>query len=146
MSETTTATLTYVIFPLGNQRYAVDSADVVELVGSGKVQTFPHSTPGLLGVLMRRNIVLPVWDIAQALIGPDGAPQKYFLIARCKFAECEERTAIPVSGECQMVHCELSAAPEFAPLYVRGVLPCDGSSIEVLDLEQLADLCAVGQR
>jgi chemotaxis signal transduction protein len=144
MSSTATTTLTYVIFPLGNHRYALDSADVVELLGSGKVQTFPHLTPGLIGILMRQKTVLPVWDVAQALIGPDGAPQKYFLIARCKFAGVEERTAIPVSGECQMFHSELMPAPDFAPVYVRGLLWLDGVSIEVLDLELLADLCGVG--
>ena len=138
MSARAADTLTYVIFPLGNRRYALESTGVAELLGSGRVQTFPHSTPGLAGVLVHRNGVLPVWDVAQSLIGPGGAPQKYFLIARCKFAGVEEWTAIPVSGECQILHAESAPAPDDAPAYVRGVLSLDGASIDVLDLEFLA--------
>jgi chemotaxis signal transduction protein len=144
MSAAVAGTLTYVIFTLGKRRYALDSAEVAELLRSGQVQAFPHTTPGLAGVLIHRNGVLPGWDVAQALIGPGGAPQKYFLIARCIFAGSEEWTAIPVSGECQLLHLEILPAPEDSPGYVRGLLFLDTESIEVLDLELLAALCMPG--
>ena len=131
--------MTYVIFPLGNRRYALDSKDVAELLRSGNVQTFPHTTPALTGVLAHRNVVLPVWDLAQTLNGPDGVRAKFFLIARCSFAGIEEWTAIPVSGECQMLHAEIEQPPDGSLGYVRGVLSVGGESIDVLDLEFLAD-------
>ena len=143
MSGTGQGMLAYVIFAIGEKRYALESGEVVELLRSGQVQSFPHSTPGLVGVLLHRSTVLPVWDVAQALIGPGGAPQKYFLVARCKFGGIEEWTAIPVSGECQMLHAEMAPALDLSPGYVRGVLTLDSEAIEVLDLELLAALFIV---
>ena len=141
MSTAGAGTLTYVIFSLGERRYALDSTDVAELLLAAQVHTFPHTTAGLAGVLVHRNAGLPVWDVAQVLIGPGGAPQKYFLIARCKFAGTEEWTAIPVSAECQMLRAEMLPAAECSPEYVRGVLSLEAQSVEVLNLELLAALC-----
>jgi chemotaxis signal transduction protein len=125
-----------VVFPLGNRRFALPTMDVVELFRQGAIQTFPHTTSGIAGVLVRRGEILPVWDVAQALIGADHTAQKYFLIVQRNFAG-RERTAVLISGECQMLNAELAPPPGNAAAHVRGVFWMEGEEVEVLDLERL---------
>jgi len=132
-----TASESFVIFPLGPRRFALPTVDVVELTRTGFVQKFPHSTSGLTGVLMRRGDVLPVWDVSQILLGPAKVKLKYWLVTRRNFAG-EELTAIPVSGECQMLNMEMQAVPPGSAQHVRGILPVDDHTVEVLDLSQMA--------
>jgi chemotaxis signal transduction protein len=126
----------FVVFPLGPRRFALPTSDVVELTRTGFVQKFPHTTFGLSGVLMRRGDVLPVWDVTRALLGPGRQTLKYWLVTRRNFAG-EELTAIPVSGECQMLNVKMLPPPEGSAQHVRGVLPVDEQIVEVLDLAQL---------
>jgi chemotaxis signal transduction protein len=126
----------FVIFPLGGRRFALPSTDVVELTRTGFVQKFPLTTAGLTGVLMRRGDVLPVWDITRTLLGPGKETLKYWLVTRRNFAG-EELTAIPVSGECQMMNMEMLPPPQGSAQHVRGVLPVENQWVEVLDLAQL---------
>jgi chemotaxis signal transduction protein len=128
---------TYVVFPLGVRRFALPTTNVVELSRSGLVQKFPHTTPGMLGILIRRGEILPVWDVAETLLGPGKVALKYWLITR-RNSSGEELTAIPVSGECQMLHSVMMAPPEGAAAHVRGVLSLDDQFVEVLDLARLA--------
>jgi purine-binding chemotaxis protein CheW len=126
----------FVVFPLGERRLALPTSDVVELSRTGSVHLFPHTMPALLGVLLRRGEILPVWDLAQTLLGSEEPTLKYCLVTRHNFAG-EEWTAIPVSGECQMVRSDMLPPPEGSATYVRGVLLLDGQPIEVLDLVEL---------
>lgn len=131
------ATESFVIFPLGARRFALPTGDVVELTRTGFVQKFPHATSGIIGVLMRRGEVLPVWDITQTLPGPGRETLKYWLVTRRNFAG-EEVTAIPVSGECWMLNAQMQAPPPGSAPHVRGVLSVESRWVEVLDLAQLA--------
>jgi chemotaxis signal transduction protein len=136
MSVTTSEREAFVVFPLGTRRFALSTTEVVELSRTGKVQTFPQTTAGLDGVLVRRGEILPVWDLAIRL-GTGNVAQRFWLVTRRNFAG-EEPTAIPVSGECQLLRAEMAESPEGAANYVRGVLALDGQSVEVLDLARLA--------
>lgn len=126
----------FVVFPLGARRFALLTSEVVELSRSGVVQKFPHTTPGLLGVLARRGELLPVWDLTRPLLGLNKVPLKYWLITRRNFAG-EEWTAIPVSGECQMLHSPMLPPTEGSAAHVRGMLALQDQLIEVLDLARL---------
>ena len=77
----------YVLFPLGEKRFALPAEIVTELARPDSVQTFPHRTPLLTGVLVRRGRIVPVCDVAQVLVGPAAPPRKFYLIANCKI-EC----------------------------------------------------------
>ena len=138
MSLATTGRESFVIFPLGERRFALLTKDVVELSRTGFVQTFPHTSPGLAGVLVRRGEVLPVWDLGQTLVGSSKATLKYWLVTRRNFA-ADEWTAIPVSGECQMLLTEMLPPPEGSAPHVRGVLFLEEQPIVVLDLAHLAE-------
>jgi len=127
----------FVVFPLGSRRFALLTADVVELARTGVVQAFPHTMQGLEGVLVRRGKVLPVWNLAQTFFGAATVPLKYWLITRRNFAG-EEWTAIPVGGECQMLQAKLLPASEGSAAYVRGSLLVEDRLIDVIDLSQLS--------
>lgn len=136
MSKPISVTQSFVIFPLGLRRFALPTADVVELTRTGFVQKFPHTTSGLTGVLMRRGGALPVWDVTRTLLGGGKETLKYWLITRRNFAG-NELTAIPVSGECQMLNLEMQPPPPGSAEFVQGVLPVEDQWVEVIELAHL---------
>ncbi len=136
MSAAVTHGQSYVVFPLGARRFALPTADVVELSRSGRVQKFPHTSPALEGVLVRRGEVLPVWNLARTLVGCEDAVQKMWLVTRCNFSG-EELTAIPVSGECQMVQTQTLHPSQDTPGRTLGIIMMENQPIEVLDLQRL---------
>jgi chemotaxis signal transduction protein len=139
MNGTASGKESFVVFPLGSARFALPTTEVVELSRAGQVQTFPHTAPVLGGVLVRRGEILPVWDLA-ALLGTRSAAARFWLVTRRNFAG-EEPTAIPVSGECQMLRAEMLPPPDGSADYVRGVLVLGDQPVEVLDLSRLATPC-----
>jgi chemotaxis signal transduction protein len=136
MSATIASGQSFVVFPLGDRRFALPTVDVVELSRNGRAQKFPHTSAALEGVLVRRGEVLPVWDLAKTLLGCQSAIWKMWLVTRCNFSG-EELTAIPVSGECQMVHAQTLLPAEGAAGHVLGVLMVENQPVEVLDLRGL---------
>lgn len=127
----------YVLFPMGDRRFAFPAAQVDELARPDHLQTFPHGTRLLAGVLVRRGKIVPVLDVAQLLIGPDAPPRKFYLIMKRKLESGKEWTAIPVTGECELAN--LSPIPTQAgqPAYVTGVLMAGDERVQVVNLEKL---------
>ena len=128
----------FVLFPLGEKRFALPAETVTELARPDRLQTFPHTTPLLTGVLLRRGRVVPVCDVAAVLVGPQAPARKFYLIANRSFGSVRERTAIPVSGECKLTSAEMLPPTGKLPPYVCGLLSLDSEIVEVLDLERLA--------
>jgi len=127
----------FVLFPLGERRFALPAEIVTELARPGRLQSFPHRTPLMLGVLARRGRIVPVFDIARLLVGPDAPSGRFYLIANRQFESGRESTAIPVTGECALVTCVPDGPASDSPEYVSGVLSLDGENVEVVDLERL---------
>lgn len=128
----------FVLFPLGGKRFALPAETVTELARPDRLQTFPHTTPLVAGVLFRRGRVVPVFDVAPVLVGPQAPPRKFYLIANRSFGPVRERTAIPVTGECTLTNSELLPPTGKLPAYVCGLLSLQDEIVEVLDLERLA--------
>lgn len=128
----------FVLFPLGEKRFALPAETVTELARPDRLQSFPHTTPLVAGVLFRRGRVVPVCDVAQVLVGPQAPPRKFYLIANRSFGSVRERTAIPVTGECKLASAELLPPTGKLPPYVCGLLSLEDEIVEVLDLERLA--------
>src|SRR6185312_4932792 len=101
---TSIASKSYVLFPLGEQRFALPAESVTELARQDQLHTFPHRTPLLSGVLMRRGRVIPVCDVAQVLVGPDAPARKFYLLASYRAAKQQELMAIPVTSECELAN------------------------------------------
>lgn len=127
----------YVLFPLGEKRFALPAEVVAELARPDNLQTFPHRTPLLVGVLVRRGRIVPVCDVAQVLLGPDAPPRKFYLIAQRQIENQEEWTAIPVTGECELATLAPLQSQGQQPPYVTGVLEAGDETITVVDLEKL---------
>jgi chemotaxis signal transduction protein len=136
MSAAATVGPSYVVFPLGERRFALPTADVVELTRHGRIQEFPHTSTALDGVLVRRGEVLPVWNLARSLEGCSEFETRMWLVTRRNF-ETDELTAIPVSGECQMFPAPALHTSSETPSRALGILIVDDQPIEVLDLRRL---------
>jgi chemotaxis signal transduction protein len=128
----------FVLFPIGDKRFALPAEVVTELAHPGQLHAFPHTTPLLTGVLIRRGSIVPVCDVAPVLVGPSAPARRFYLIARRRWQNgAAEAMAIPVTGE-----CELRTAPTVPPAgklprYVNALLSLEDEIVEVLDLETL---------
>jgi chemotaxis signal transduction protein len=128
----------FVLFPLGGKRFALPAGMVSELARPDELQPFPHTTPLVTGVLVRRGKIIPVCDVGQVLIGPGAPARRYYLIASRRFPGASEWTAIPVSGECLLVHGKVLPPESDLPPYVTGMLAEGSEPVQILDLDKLA--------
>ena len=126
----------FVLFPLGDRRFALRAEQVAELALPGRLQEFPHTTPMLSGVIVRRGRIVPVCDIAPLLVGPKPPARRFYLMAHPEKNK-NEWTAIPVTGECELVAGNAESPEKNAPDYVTGVLARGDERIAVVDLEKL---------
>lgn len=134
---TAKADKSYVLFPLGTQRFALPAEIVTELARPDSVQTFPHRTPLMTGVLVRRGKIVPVCDVAQVLVGPAAPPRKFYLIANCKLESRQELTAVPVTGECELASASQALLTGSEAPYVSALLAMGEEKVPVVALEKL---------
>jgi chemotaxis signal transduction protein len=127
----------FVLLRLGERRFAVAADDTAELVSPSRVFSFPHRTPGIEGVLLRRGRIVPVCDVAEKLIGTRLTARRFYLIALRRYGQRTEWVAIPVTGECELINAELTAASASDEPRVAGWLSHAGDVIEVLNLDAL---------
>jgi len=137
MSRTIKGGESFVLFPVGKKRFALAAGAVTELAKPDRLQSFPQTTRLLAGVLLRRGRIVPVCDVAPLLVGPDAPARKFFLIANRNFGPSKEWTAVPVTGECELVNAELLPVTGKLPKYVTGLLSLADEIVEVLDLDLL---------
>jgi len=139
----------YVLFPMGEKRFALPSDVVTELARPDHLQTFPHSTPLLAGVLVRRGRIVPVYDVAQLLVGPAAPPRKFYLIANRQIDSRNEWTAIPVTGECELINLppgesgleqDQETQDHDRPEYVVGFVNAGDVTVPVVDLQKLISM------
>ncbi len=126
----------FVLFPLGKKRFALAAEVVSELARPDRLQIFPHTTPLMTGVLVRRGGIVPVCDVAQKLVA-DTPARKFYLIASRKFGRTAELTALPVTGECELTTAELLQPTSGQPEYVAGLLSLANEIVQVINLERL---------
>lgn len=55
----------FLVFRLGQDRYALDATDVVEVVPLVHVKRLPHAPPGLAGLIDYRGEAVPVIDLSE---------------------------------------------------------------------------------
>lgn len=127
----------FVMFPIGNKRFALPADFVAELARPDRLQSFPHTTPLMAGVLVRRGQVIPVCDIAEVLVGKGAPNRKFYLIVNRHIGAHVESTALPVSGECELTSAEMLQPTGQLPEYVAGLLSLKDEIVEVIELEKL---------
>ena len=128
----------FVQLTLGQHRFALPAEKVVELVSSSRLHAFPHTTPWVLGVLVRRGRIVPVCDVAPLLIGQSVSMRRFFLIVRQQRGSLRELLAIPVSGSCELFNAEPTPSGGDLPHYFSGEIAREeGEVVPVLDLDKV---------
>ncbi len=127
----------FVLLRLGERRFAVSAKQIAELVAPSRVFRFPHRTPRLEGVILRRGRIVPVCDVSELLLGKRLTSRRFYLIAVRNYGAQREWVAVPVTGECELINTEMMAAAESDAAHVAGWLSHDGDVIEVLNLDAL---------
>ena len=130
-------TQSFVLIRLGERRFAVPASQVAELVAPSRIFRFPHRSPEVEGVILRRGRMIAISDIADRLNGKKLTTRRFFLLATRRFAGQLDWIAIPVSGECELITTDMmEASPNDSP-HVAGWLSHGGEVIEVLHLSVL---------
>jgi chemotaxis signal transduction protein len=127
----------FVLLRLGERRFAVSAAQIAELVAPSRVFRFPHRTPRIEGVILRRGRIVPVCDVAETLIGKKLTSRRFYLIAVRHFGAQTEWVALPVTGDCELIHAEMTSPGESDAPQVAGWLSHAGDVMEVLNLDAL---------
>lgn len=125
----------FVVFHIGKRRVALSRECVAELIASPIVFSFPHTTPLITGVALRRGRIVPVLDLGPGLLGEASPPARFFLVVERRISNSSERCAIPVQGECELV-TGIMLAPTSQEDFVAGYLDLNEQQIDVLDLEK----------
>ena len=134
-AETKSLVPSFVVFQVGTRRVALSRESVAELIASPLLFSFPHTTPLITGVVLRRGQIIPVLDLGPGLLGAPSPPARFFLVVERNISNISERCAIPVQGECELVAgIMLSAAGQDE--FVSGCLALNEEQIDVLDLEK----------
>ena len=127
----------FVLLRLGERRFAVAAREIAELVAPSRVFRFPHHTPEIEGVILRRGRIVPVCDVAEKLIGKQLTSRRFYLIAQRRYASQSEWLALPVTGECELIHADVMPPSDSDTPHVAGWLSHGGDVIEVLNLAAL---------
>ena len=127
----------FVLLRLGDRRFALAATQIAELVAPSRVFRFPHQTPEVEGVMLRRGRIVPVCDVAEKLIGKGLKSRRFYLIAQRSYGKQTEWVALPVTGDCELVNTEMTSPSESDASHVAGWLSHGGDVIEVLNLSAL---------
>jgi chemotaxis signal transduction protein len=68
----------------------------------------------------------------------DAPARKFYLIATRMFGRTAELTAVPVTGECELVSTDVVAPTTGLPAYVVGLLLLKDEIVELIDLAKIA--------
>jgi chemotaxis signal transduction protein len=132
-----TAQSSFVVLQVGERRLALPAQIVAELAPPVRMHSFPHDTPAVLGVILRRGHIVPVYDAASALGVRASSAQRFFLITRRRFGKAREFGAIAVNGDCELATGELQPAAADRPSCVSGTLQFGDEVLDVFDLDAL---------
>ncbi len=127
----------FVLLQLGGRRFALPADTIAELAPPVHLHSFPHTSPMVCGVIVRRSRIVPVYDATPLLIGQRGAAHRFYLVARRDFGKVGELSAIPVDGECELVNGELQPRAADDPAYIKGRVVVGADLVGVLDFDAL---------
>lgn len=127
----------FVLLHLGGRRFALPADTIAELAPPVHLHSFPHTSPMVCGVIVRRSRIVPVHDVSPVLIGQRSAAHRFYLIARRDFGKTGEFNAIPVDGECELVNGEIQPPAPEDPGYIKGQVAVGEEFVKVLDFGAL---------
>lgn len=59
----------YLLFELGEDRYALDASQIVEILPQVEFKSLPGAMPGVVGLFSYRGIATPLLDLSQLSLG-----------------------------------------------------------------------------
>ena len=126
-----------VLLRLGDRRFAVAANEIAELVAPSRMFRFPHCTPKVEGVILRRGRIVPVCVVAEQLLGKKISSRRFYLIAVRHYGQQNEWVAIPITGECELINAEITPASATDARHIAGRISHDGNVIDVLNISAL---------
>src|SRR5262245_45923881 len=135
--QATECAQSFVLLRLAERRFALPAAQVAELVAPSRIFRFPHRSPAIEGVILRRGRMIAVTDISERLNGKKLTARRFFLLATRTFGTQLDWIAVPVSGDCELVTTDLMESSANDSPHVAGWLSHAGEVIEVLRLSVL---------
>ena len=135
--STATDLQSFVLLRLGDRRFAVTANQIAELVAPSRIFRFPHHTPEVEGVILRRGRIVPVCDVAEKLLGSNLKSRRFYLIVQRSYGVQTEWVALPVTGDCELINTEMTPASDTDGPHVSGWISHAGDVIEVLNLSAL---------
>jgi chemotaxis signal transduction protein len=137
MTATDPSAASFVVLQVGERQFAIHADRVSELAPPVRLHTFPHTTPLLAGVIVRRGRIVPVYDVGPVLLGRPAPSHRFYLVARREFGAESEPSAIPVNGDCELANAVPEPPPADSHPYVSAKIEVGATRLEVLDLESL---------
>jgi len=137
VTATAAADTSFVVLQVGSRRFALPADNVVELAPPVRLHKFPHQTALIVGVIVRRGRIVPVYDAGSLLGGRSSSAQRFYLIAKRRVGKAVEFAAVPVNGECELATGEVAAPPPDGPSWLTGAISFKGEAADVLDLDAL---------
>jgi len=134
----------FVVFQVGSRRVALPRESVAELIASPQMFAFPHTTPIIAGVVLRRGRILHVLDLGPGVSGGASPSTRFFLVVERRISGATEKCAIPVQGACELVSGIMFPGADNVD-FVVGRLDLNGDQIDVLDLEKAIATCSRSQ-
>ena len=135
----------FVVLQVGTRQIALPREDVAELIASPILFAFPHTTPLIAGVVLRRGRILPVLDLGPGVSGAPSPSTRFFLVVERRIADALEKCAIPVQGACELVSGVMIPGVEHDG-FVIGHLNLNAEQIDVLDLEKAIAISAAANQ
>ena len=136
-TQATESAQSFVLLRLAERRFALPASQVAELVAPSRIFRFPHRSPAIEGVILRRGRMIAITDISERLNGKKLTTRRFFLLAARKFGTQLDWIAVPVSGECELVTTDIMGSSANDSPHVAGWLSHAGEVIEVLRLSVL---------
>ena len=134
----------FVVLQVGTRRIALPRERVAELIASPLLFAFPHTTPLIAGVVLRRGRVLPVLDLGPGVSGAPSPSTRFFLVVERHISGALEKCAIPVQGACELVSgVMIPGAGDDG--FVTGHLNLNGEQVDVLHLEKAIAVSTANQ-
>jgi len=134
--DTSSPIPSFVVFQIGKRRVALSQNCVAELIASPVLFSFPHTSPLITGIVLRRGRIVPVMDLGPGILGEPSPLARFFLVVERQISNVSERCAIPVQGECELVSAIMLPAAE-RENFVIGSLDLNEENIDILDLEKV---------
>lgn len=127
----------FVLLQIGRRRFALAASSVAELAPPVRLHTFPHASPLISGVIVRRGRIVPVYDASAELYFGGTFSHRFYLIVRRPSRGPGEFAALPVDGECELASGDVQPAESDSPRYISGALAIGEDTISILDFEAL---------